>query len=32
MKKSNTLLAQFFGIIDVTSEFNFYEKTETLLT
>ena len=33
MKKTETLLTQFWVIIYITSEFNFYEKkTETLLT
>ena len=33
MKKTKTLLTQFWVIIYITSEFNFYEKkkTETLL-
>ena len=32
IKKTNTLLVQFWAIIYITSEFNFHEKTETLLT
>ena len=33
MKKTTTLVAQFFAATYITSEFNFYEKTlETLLT
>ena len=33
MKKRETLLTQFWVIIYITSEFNFYEKkAETLLT